>query len=213
MIIYNPEQMIPERIKEAEKILSNLPYRYCFITGTFLYKEKYNDVDVFAITRSKKEVKIERRIKLTTIDFNDLHSLFFHSISKMCLAKELIPKKELRVTIADYWNIINETVPALINEKDNFHKTIRSLVLYTEYFKNKKILDSFELRKIVFSFKNHKEVLDYIKREAPLAIKNKVKESYIKRYFYTQAGFHKDNIKYAGQKDLYEISHAIIQAV
>jgi hypothetical protein len=207
MIIYSQENMIPERIKEAEKILSKLPFRYCFITGSFLFKEKYKDIDVFAITRSNKEIK---GINLNKIDFNDLHSLFYYSISNMCVAKSVLPKKEPRVTIADYWSIINETIPTLINEKESFHKTIRSLILYTEYLKNKKILGSFELNKLVYSFKNYTQVLNYIKEEAPIAIHSQVEQSYIKRYFYSQAGFHKENIKYAGQKDLYDISHAII---
>ena len=212
MIIYSPDHMIPGRIKEAEKILEKLPYRYCFITGTFLYNKKYKDVDVFAITRSKKKIQTKKRIKLSIIDFNELHSLFYHSISKMCVAKEVLPKKELRATVANYWSIINETVPTLINEKENFRKAIRSLVLHTEYLENNKILNSYELRTLIHSFKNYGDVLEYIKIHAAIAIKNKAKEGYIKRYFYTQAGFHKHNIQYAGQKDLYDISHAIAQA-
>jgi hypothetical protein len=211
MIIYSPDNMIPERIKEAEKILETLPYRYCFITGTFLYNKNYKDIDVFAITRSKKKSVTEKGIKLSIIDFNELHSLFYHSISKMCVAKEVLPKKDLRATVADYWGIINETVPTLINEKENFRKAIRSLILYTEYLEHNKILDSFELRTMIHSFKTYEAVMEYIKVHAPIAIKNRAKEGYIKRFFYTQAGFHKQHIEYAGQKHLYDISHAIAQ--
>lgn len=213
MIIYSPENIIPERIQKANKILEKLPYRYCFITGSFLFKEKYKDIDIFAITRSKKEPKLSGRIKFTKIDFNELHSLFYYSVSKMCVSKEILPKKELRVTVADYWSIINETIPTLLNEKESFHKTIRSLVLYTEYLRENKILDSFELTNLISSFRDYGDVFDYIKREAPFAIKKRVKDRYIKKYFYSQAGFHKKNLEYAGQKDLYEITHAIVQAV
>lgn len=209
MIIYTPENMIPERIEEAKKILDSLPYRHCFITGSFLFKKSYKDIDVFAVTRGK-EIR-DRRIKLSIIDFNDLHSLFYHSISKSCIAKDILPKKRLRVTIADYWSIINETIPALLNERKNFHKAIRSLVLYTEYLKNKRILDSFELTSEVNKFKNYNEVLDYTRVDVPIAVRQRVKKGYIQRYFYTQAAFHKQNIKYEGQKYLYEVSHAIVQ--
>ena len=59
MIIYNPqnERMIKERIERAEALLNQVPAKYCFITGSFLYKEKYNDIDVFVISRTKKEIK------------------------------------------------------------------------------------------------------------------------------------------------------------
>ena len=70
MIIYNPENMIQDRIKQAGTILENMPYRYCFITGSFLFKENYKDVDIFAITRSKK--KLKKGIKLTIIDFENI---------------------------------------------------------------------------------------------------------------------------------------------
>jgi hypothetical protein len=212
MIIYNPDHMIPERIKEAEKILDKLPYRYCFITGTFLYNKTYGDVDVFVITRSKRKIELEKRIKISFIDFNDLHSLFYHSITSMCVAKEILPRKELRTTVADYWSIINETVPTLINDKNDFRKAIRSLVLNTEFLENDRILNSYELRNKVNSFTSYIGVLEYIKTHAPLAVKHTVKKSYIRRYFYTQAGFHRQNIKYPGQKDLYDLSHAIAQA-
>jgi hypothetical protein len=212
MIVYSPDNMILERINEAEKILAIFPYKYCFITGTFLYNEKYKDIDVFVITRSKKKIRTEKRIKVSIIDFNELHSLFYHSISKMCVAKNVLPKKELRATVADYWSIINEAVPTLLNEKENFRKAIRPLILCTEYLENNRILNSYELRAIIHSFKNYEGVLEYIRTHAPIAIKNNAKEGYIKRYFYTQAGFHKKNIEYSGQKDLYDISHAIATA-
>ncbi len=210
MIVYSPENIISQRIKEAERILENLPYRYCFITGSFLFKEKYKDIDVFAITRSKKEIKLNRKIKLNILDFNELHSLFYHSVCKMCIAKNVLPKKSPRITISDYWSIINETIPTLMNEK-GFHKAIRSLVLYTEYLRNSNMLDSFQLQKKIYSFKNVNQVLGYLSKEAPIAVRNRVKEGYIKRYFYTQAAFHKENLQYIGQKHLYELSHAIAQ--
>jgi len=209
MIVYGPDNMIPARIKEAEKILDRLPFRHCLITGTFLYEEKYKDIDVFVISRSKRKIEAEKKIKLTIIDFNQLHSLFYHSLSKMCVAKSVLPRKELRVTIADYWDVIDEAVPTVLNEKKDFHKGIRPLVLYTEYLENDTILTSFDLRHKIYSFKNSEEVLSYIRIHAPLGIRKRAKKGYIKRYFYTQAGFHKRNIRFVGQKDLYEISHAI----
>ena len=58
MIIYNPHNqiLIQERIKQAEHILQQIPAKYCFITGSFLYKEKYKDIDIFIISRTKKEI-------------------------------------------------------------------------------------------------------------------------------------------------------------
>jgi len=57
MIIYNPhnKKLLHERLKETENLLVQIRAKYCFITGSFLYKEKYKDIDVFVVTRTKKK--------------------------------------------------------------------------------------------------------------------------------------------------------------
>src|SRR3989344_3496002 len=140
MIIYNPQFILPQRLRQAKQIVEQIPAKYCFITGSFLYKEKYKDIDIFVITRTKKEIISQNKmVKITTLDFNDLYSLFYHSVSKSCIAKNILLTKQLRVTLSDYWQVINEAIPTLLNEKDKFHKNVRFLVLYTEYFKTGEI--------------------------------------------------------------------------
>ena len=212
MIIYNPhnENIIKERIEEAQKILDSIPTRYCFISGSFLFKKDYGDIDIFVISRTKKQIKpVNKKINIIMVDFNDLYSLFYHSVSKSCIAKNILPKKPLKATIADYWNVVNEAIPTIMNEKDKYHKNIRFLILYTEYFKNNSILDTYELTREIEKFKNFKEILEYVKREVPRVINKSIKKSYIKRYFYTQAGHYKDSLEYGSQRYLYELSHSI----
>ena len=209
MIIYNPDHIIQNRIKEAEALLNQIPAKYCFITGSFIHQKKYQDIDLFIITRSKKEFK-NKKVKITILDFNDLHSLFYHSISKTCLAKNILPKKPLKVTLSDYWQVINEAIPTLLNQKDKFHKDVRFLILYTEYFKTNQVLDTYELNQKIKQFKDYHQILEYIKKEIPEIINKKIKRSYSKRFFYTQAGFYKDvKDKYDAQNILYELTHSI----
>lgn len=213
MIIYNPhnQKILRDRISEAESILDKIPAKYAFITGSFLYKETYQDIDVFVISRSKKKlVAPNKKVKITVIDFNDLHSLFYHSISKSCLAKNILPSKPLKVTISDYWRVINEAVPTILNAKDKYHKNIRDLLLYTEYFKNGEVLDTFQLAGKADQFKNISEILDYVNKEAPIIINKARKKSYLKRFFYTQAGFYKEVLNYNAQNFLYNLTHLII---
>lgn len=200
--------------KQAENILNSLPYRYCFITGSFLFKENYKDIDIFVVTRSKKEVTLkDKRINLTKIDFNDLHSLFYHSLKKECIAKNILPEKPLKVTVAQYWDVINEAIPMLLNEKDKYHKEVRDLVLYTEYFKNGKILGSIELMEVIGRFKGYNEILDYVNENVKKIVPKEASKGYIKRFFYTQAGQYKDMQEYDAQGFLYNLSHAIISKV
>jgi len=212
MIIYNPynEKIIKKRAEEIKAILSKIPTKYCFITGSFLYKERYEDIDVFIISRTKKDIKIDNKnAAITIIDFNDLYSLFYHSLSKSCIAKNILPIRPLKVTISDYWHVINEAIPTLLNQKNRFHKDIRFLILYTEYFKTGNILDTFQLSKKLEEFKNYKEILNYVKKEVPYAINKRIKKSYIKRFFYTQAGFYKELLGFKAQRFLYDLVHAV----
>lgn len=211
MIIYNPHNvpLLESRMKEAEIILTQIPHKYCFITGSFLYRENYKDLDVFVITRSKREIRLDNpKVKVTSIDFNDLYSLFYHSISKSCLAKNILPVKPLKVTVSDYWQVINEAVPTLLNSKDKFQKEVRFLILYTEYFKSGEIFDTFQLDTQIKEFKDYKEVLKYIQANIPPTIIKKLAPSYLKRFFYTQAGYYK-KIEYDAQQFLYQLTHSI----
>ncbi len=214
MIIYNPhnKNITKERIKQAEGILNKIPAKNCFITGSFLYKDKYKDIDVFIITRSKKKIKIkDKKIKISLIDFNEIYSLFYHSISKSCISKNILPSKPVKATISDYWGVVNEGVPTLLNQKNKYHKDVRFLVLYIEYFKSGNILDSFQLDQRIKKFKNYKEILEYVKKEVPKSIKTKIKKSYAKRFFYSQAGFYKELTGYKAQKFLYDLTHKTVQ--
>ncbi|MBI2669021.1 hypothetical protein HYX14_04205 [Candidatus Woesearchaeota archaeon] len=216
MIIYNPhsEKILSERLKEAEQLLVQIPAKYCFITGSFLHKEKYKDIDIFVVTRSKKEITLKnKKVKITTIDFNDLYSLFYHSVSKSCIAKNLLPQRPLKVTLSDYWQVINEAIPTLLNEKDKFHKNVRFLILYTEYFKTGEILDTFQLNEKINSFQDYNEVMEYVKRELPSIIRKYAKPSYVKRFFYTQAGYYKELREYAAQSFLYELTHKVARGI
>lgn len=207
MIIYNPPDIITERIKQAEKILKKIKAKHCFISGSFLYKKDYNDIDLFIITRSKKNIEIDKKIQITIIDFNNLHSLFYHSLSLKCISKSILPKKELKVTLSDYWKIINQTLPELINNKKI--KDCRDLILYTEYLKNKKILDSLELDNKLKEFKNYKEIIYYIFQNSRNIFRKKLKKSYIYRFFYTSSGFFENMRQYTAYDFLYNLCHHI----
>ncbi|MBI3032475.1 hypothetical protein HYY69_03300 [Candidatus Woesearchaeota archaeon] len=216
MIIYNPHNntIMKERIIQGESILNSIPTNYCFITGSFLFQEKYKDIDVFVVSRTKKKLEIKnKKIKITIIDFNDLYSLFYHSIAKSCIAKNILPIRPLKVTLTDFWDVINEAIPTILNNQKTFQKELRFLVLYTEYFKTKNILDSYQLSKKIKQFKKTDEVLSYLKQELPNIVKTNAEPSYIKRFFYTQASNYKDLREYKAQDYLYGLVHNITRGL
>ncbi len=210
MIVYGPENILSERIAEAEKILSQISQKHCFITGSFLYKESYKDIDIFVITRTKKKITLSmKKVKVTVIDFNELYSLFYHSITKSCISKSILPKKSLKVTFSDYWQVINEAIPTLLNQKNKFRKEVRSLVLYTEYLKTGEVLDTFKLDQKICEFKDYKQILQYVTEEVPGIARDNIKASYLRRFFYTQAGYYRNTTEYRAQSFLYQLTHEV----
>jgi len=117
------------------------------------------------------------------------------------------------VTLSDYWAVINEAVPTILNQKKNLHKNIRDLVLYTEYLRTGIVLDTFQLKKKIETFSNSKKILAYILKYAPEIFLKNMKKSYIKRFFYTQSGLYKEYFEYDAQKYLYNLSHTITRRV
>lgn len=216
MIVYNPhqEKILTKRIKTAEALLQQLPYRYCFITGSFLHQEKYKDIDIFVISRSKKRITLaDKKVKITFLDFNQLASLFYHSISKSCLAKNILPQKSLKVTLTNYWRVINEAIPTLLNQKEKYSKEIRSLVLYSEYFKSGEILDTFQLSQKINKFRSYHEVLTFVKKEIPVILAQNNTKFYLKKFSYTQAGYYQEHQEYPAQEFLYQLTHLIAKEV
>jgi hypothetical protein len=214
MIIYNPHgnTLMPERLKLAEKLLSGIPAKHCFITGSFLYASQYNDIDIFVVSRSKKSIVIrEKKATVTFIDFNKMYSLFYHSATKCCVAKNILPTRPLKVTAADYWSVINEAVPTIMNSKENLLKEARNVTLYTEYLKTSNVLDSYNLKKKAEELGTKAKILAYIKRETPNIFRKKLKKSYILRAFYTYSGLYRRISGYSAQRFLYNLAHSIIR--
>ena len=101
----------------------------------------------------------------------------------------------------------------LLNQRNKYHKDVRFLILYTEYFKNGEILDTFQLTQKINSFKNYAEIMEYVKTEVPPIIAKHAKLSYAKRFFYTQAGYYKELLGYKAQRFLYELTHEIAKGI
>ena len=58
-----------------------------------------------------------------------------------------------------------------------------------------------------------KDILDYVKENVPAIMIKEGKKSYLKRFFYTQAGFYKDILYYDTQKILYDLTHEVTRGL
>jgi len=92
MIIYNPhnKKLLHERLKETENLLVQIRAKYCFITGSFLYKEKYKDIDVLTVGWGALQSLRQANLKLALHGHRAMHAAFDrnskHGINMIVLA-------------------------------------------------------------------------------------------------------------------------------
>ena len=78
------EGMIPERVEKAKEILKGMN-RKAFISGSFLYKKEYNDIDIYVLNKQRKSYRREDK-HFTFITEKDLRQPIFVSVAKYSVA-------------------------------------------------------------------------------------------------------------------------------
>ncbi|MBS3123092.1 hypothetical protein J4437_00495 [Candidatus Woesearchaeota archaeon] len=137
----NGSNMIPERVEEAKKILIGLNQERAFISGSFLYKKKYNDIDIFVISRRRKSYTLAEK-HFTFILESDLKRPIFVSAFKYSVAnfQNSVKITKKRSKIEDTLFLYQWIISQIIQNEDQ--KEIRDLVLqYFMHLKNE-ILDA-----------------------------------------------------------------------
>lgn len=147
ILIYNKEKMIPERIEKAKKIIKKLNRKFkskqIVISGSFLYKKHYNDIDIFVITKYKKEDYKLGEFHINYLTSTD--SLFFFSLSKLCVSNnkiecELTEEPELDKYISLFQEVSND-----IFSKRNFKHSLKEFLLYSGFIAGEDLPDSKDL--------------------------------------------------------------------
>jgi hypothetical protein len=134
------------------------------VSGSFLYNEKYNDIDVFVISKYEKEDYKDGKIHINYLPANVEKTLFFQSINAISISNFKSERKiEEDIDIADVLHLY-EVVILLIIQKDDYLQELRDLIVRLEYISNRVILNSMQL----------KYITDKITKNAnPIAVINK----------------------------------------
>ena len=117
--------MLKERIEKAIKILKKQSRKHrnkrILITGSFLLNKRYNDIDVFIITKKELDDKKEGKVHINYLPENIETSLFFASLSRMCISNFFIDTKvhKEKVDLSDLIKNYEEIVLFILN-KENF---------------------------------------------------------------------------------------------
>ncbi len=151
-----------ERLKLAKKYLKKnsrkFKNKHVLISGSFLYKEKYNDIDVFVITKYEKEDYKENNFHINYLTEDVYSSLFFASLKKLCISNKEIKNNEIKekVNLDTFISIYQE----LFNDLDKKHPaskfTLREFLLQAAFLSKSPIPNSKELKLQLDSIKKNK---------------------------------------------------------
>jgi len=134
-------EMIPERVEEAKKILQGLNEPHAFISGSFLYKEDYNDIDIFIIGRRRRSY-YEGKKHFTVIPEKDLNKPIFISAAMYSIAT-FNPVKSIqkqRVHLEEILFLYQWLINQIFDKEDL--KELRDLLLWHSLHTEKRIIDS-----------------------------------------------------------------------
>lgn len=168
MLINGNEYLKKIRISKAIKILKKYSRKHknmkILMSGSFLYSDKYNDIDIFVISKYNKEDYREGKVHINYLPQNIEKTLFFQSIHAISISNF-----KSNEAIEDYFNIsdilhIYETVVLLIMQKEAYLQELRELVVTLEYATNKVILNSMQLKIITDKIAKSKNPIQVINK-------------------------------------------------
>lgn len=207
--------MIPERIEQAKHILKELNKEKAFISGSFLYAEKYNDIDIFIVGKRRKNKYEGKKHFMYITEKNLTHPIYFscllYSVSTFSVGKIIphIKRPEYGELVMVYERAINE----ILDNDDQ--KMVRDLLFEYSLQIKKEIPDSCSLDK---EFSTIKQMPQKQKIEA---VNNMIKEIllhiYSKRYVYDMLSWFvtqlEQNIKEYKANENLIIYHKVLEDV
>jgi hypothetical protein len=169
LVITGRDKIIQKRIPLAVKLLKRFSPNNAFISGSFLFKEKYSDIDIFVIVRRGYKEVHEDTLHIIYLTQKRLLSQVFQSASLISIANFQIPSKVNRsqLKLSDIMALYHETVIEIMDKERR--EMARKLVF--EYYlaiKNH-LLDGKDLQEIT-------QTVDLV------ALGNMVKEIIKKKY-------------------------------
>jgi len=166
--IYGKEKIIQDRLKQAYEYLHKFSRKFknkhIIITGSFLYSKKYNDIDIFIISKYEKEDYNLGRYHINYFTEDVCNSLFFKSITKLCISNKEIPPYPLKekIDMDTFISLYQELFNDLDNNLKGTKKTLREFLLQAHFISNASIPDSLDLKNEVdniIKLKNPKEII------------------------------------------------------
>lgn len=163
VFVYGREKIIASRLKQAVSYLKSFSRKFrnkhVLLAGSFLYGEKYNDIDIFVVSKYEKDDCWSGRFHINYLAEDAYHSLFFASLKQLCISnKELIGYElQEQISLDTFISLYQEVFNDLDRHFTGVKKTLREFLLQAAFIGHSAIPDSLCLaRQVSFLLKARK---------------------------------------------------------
>jgi hypothetical protein len=141
-------KIIPERLEKAKELIKlySKKYNKVFISGSFLFSKKYNDIDIFIIRERKYDEKWKNKEHIIFLTEKRLQNPVFQSAALISVSNFIIPNKITKksLKLGDLMSSYHESAIEIIENQDR-SMTRFIIFSYGLHLKNK-IIDGSELK-------------------------------------------------------------------
>ena len=173
------------RLKKAISFLKKYSRKHknmkMLITGSFLYNKRYNDIDIFIISKYSKEDYRDGKIHINYLLADVEKTLFFKSIYAISVANFKSSKEIEEEFKAEDILHYYELAVLLIMQKNDYLPELRDLITRAEYVSNKVVLNSMQLKTITDKIIKSNNSIELINRYIIIKIINSYSLSVLKR--------------------------------
>lgn len=168
VFVYGQEKIRNDRLRLATihlKIFSRkFKNKHVIISGSFLYYEKYNDIDIFVISKYEKEDYYLGEFHINYLTEDVYGSLFFAGMKKLCVSNKRISYNELteKINLDTFISLYQELFNDLDRKFEGIKTTIREFLMQSAFISKAPIPDSFELKEqleAILALKKQKEAV------------------------------------------------------
>lgn len=151
VFISSREKIKPERLALAIRYLKEFSRtfknKHVFLTGSFLYQEKYHDIDIFVVSKYEKDDYLKGTFHINYLTKEAYHSLFFASARQLCISNRKIPAYDIKemITLDTLISLYQELFNDLDRHFAGVKKTLREFLLQAAYLSQLPIPDSAQL--------------------------------------------------------------------
>jgi len=168
--IYGEEKIKPEILESSKRYLKELSRKFkgkhVFISGSYLYSENYNDIDVFVVSKYDKEDQFVDGFHINYLTEDVCNSLFFSSAKKLCVSNRKINSFVIKetVNVGTFISLYQELFNDLDRNFKGVKKTMREFILQSSFISKEPIPDSLELKNQIDSILRIKKPKELVKK-------------------------------------------------